>query len=166
MVSPETLRRYPFFSGLTHDQLVNIAMMASEMSYNSGHQFFREGDNLEAFYLVIEGDVGVVFEVTSDEVDQTVAQQLTGSIQTKDVVISHVGPGEPFGWTSIAQDSSATAGAVALVPCVVVAFDRERLLQAFSDDPQLGCAMLQHVLLVARQRMHDLRVECLAQSAT
>ena len=165
MISPEVLRRYPFFAGLSHDQLVTMAMMAKEVDVDAGHRFFEEGDKLEAFYLVVEGDVGIVLQVTSDEVKQSVAQQLTGAVQMSDVVISHVGPGEPFGWTAISEDSEATAAAVAMVPCKVVAFDTQQLLHAFDDDPTLGCAMLRHILRVARQRMHDLRVECLAQSA-
>lgn len=165
MISPEVLRRYSFFAGLNYDQLVTLAMMAEETDVEAGHRFFNEGDALDAFYLVIEGDVGVVFQVTSDEVQQSVAQQLTGAVQMSDVVISHVGPGEPFGWTAIAGDSGAVAGAVATVSGRVVAFDTGQLLTAFEEDPLLGYTMLRHVLRVAGQRMHDLRMECLVQSA-
>ncbi len=135
MVSPELLRRYPFFAGLTHDQLVALAMTADEMEVEAGHRFFSEGDALDAFYLVIEGDVGIVFEVPDTNVKQSVAGQLTGELKTTDVVISHVGPGEPFGWTAIAREGGATAGAVAQVDSKVVAFDMDKMMETFEEDP-------------------------------
>jgi CRP-like cAMP-binding protein len=165
MISPEVLRRYPFFAGLTHKQLVALAMTADESEFEAEHRFFGEGDILDAFYLLVEGDVGIVLEVPSDEAAKSVARQLTGEIQTSDVMISRVGAGEPFGWTAIAEEGGATAGAVAIVASKVLVFDKSALLEAFNEDPTLACAMLRHTLRIARQRMQDLRVECLAQSA-
>ena len=83
-------------------------------------------------------------------VKQSVAGQLTGELKTTDVVISHVGPGEPFGWTAIAREGGATAGAVAQVDSKVVAFDMDKMMQAFEEDPTLGCTMLRHVLRSAQ----------------
>lgn len=162
MVSPELLRRYPFFAGLTHDQLVALAMTADEQNFKADHRFFSEGDELDYFYLVTQGAVGIVFEVPAKGVKQSVAGQLTGKLETDDVVVSHVRPGEPFGWTAIVREGGATAGAVALEDSKVVLFDMERMLEKFEEDPALGCAMLQSVLRSVRQRLHDLRLECLA----
>ncbi len=159
MISSELLRRYPFFAGLSHDQLTALAMTADEYEFAAGHRFFSEGDELDYFYLVTEGDVGIVFEVPDSEVKQTVAAQLTGEIKTKDLIISRVRPGEPFGWTAIAREGGATAGAVALVDSKVVLFDMDKLLEKIEEDPTLGCTMLQHILRSVRQRLHDLRME-------
>jgi CRP-like cAMP-binding protein len=162
MVSPELLRRYPFFAGLSHDQLVALAMTADELDVSAEHRFFREGDELNSFYFVVEGDVDVVFEVPASGVQQSVAGQLTGNLETVDIVISHVGPGEPFGWSALAGAGDATAGAVAQVDSKVVAFDVERVHSKFEEDPYLHVAMLRQALHSVRDRLHDLRVECLS----
>jgi len=161
MISPELLRRYPFFAELTHDQLVALAMTADEHEFEAGHRFFSEGDELDYYYLVTEGDVAIVFDVPDSQVTQTVAAQLTGDIETTDTIISHLGPGEPFGWSAIAKGSSS-AGAVAAVDSKVVLFDMDEMFDKFEEDPTLGCTMLRHTLLSLKERLHDLRVECMA----
>jgi hypothetical protein len=37
MVSPELIRRYPFFAGLDYDQLVKLAKVAQEYKVEAGH---------------------------------------------------------------------------------------------------------------------------------
>ena len=165
MISPEMLRRYPFFAGLDHAQLVMLAMMAEELRVSQGHVFFREGDALASFYLVLEGNVAIVLEVPAEHVGQTVAQQLTGTLQTTAVPISILGPGDPFGWTALSSRQGATAGAMATSDCAVVAFDRQKLLAAFEADCAFGYRMLQQILQVAQQRLHDMRVESLSHQS-
>ena len=162
MISSELLRRYPFFAELNHEQLVALAMTADEHQFDAGHRFFSEGDELDHFYLVIEGDVAIVFDVPDSEVKQTFAAQLTGDIETTDTVISHLGPGEPFGWSAIAK-ATASAGAVAAADSTVVLFDMDKLFDKFEEDPTLGCTLLRHTLLSLRERLHDLRVECMTK---
>ena len=41
MISPELLRRYPFFAELTHEQLVALAMTADEFEFAADHKFFQ-----------------------------------------------------------------------------------------------------------------------------
>jgi hypothetical protein len=43
MISPELLRRYPFFGLLTEAQLKAIAMIAQETNFTDGTQIFKEG---------------------------------------------------------------------------------------------------------------------------
>ncbi len=163
MISPEILRRYPFFGGLSHEQLVKLAMMAEQLQVGQGHHFFHEGDALASFYLVLEGNVAIVLEVPAANVEQSVARQLTGQLYTTAVPISMLGPGDPFGWTALSPSRGATAGALATSDCTVVAFDRQQLLDAFETDCEFGYRMLQRILEVAQQRLHDMRVESLSQ---
>ena len=57
MISPELLRRYPFFGGLTHQHLVTLADAAEERSVKVGHVFFQEEETLGHFYLRTKGSV-------------------------------------------------------------------------------------------------------------
>ena len=49
MVSPELIRRYPFFAGLDYDHIVKLSKVADEKSVEAGHCFFHETDDLINF---------------------------------------------------------------------------------------------------------------------
>jgi CRP-like cAMP-binding protein len=164
MISVELLRRYPFFAGLSHDQLATLARVANEKSVESESYFFQEGDELDCFYIVVEGSAAVVIEVPDREVEQKLSGQLTGELKTKDVVISAVGPGEVFAWSALVPPHEAMAGVKATTPCRVIAFDAKELQTAFEDDCVFGYLMMQKVAQVVRDRLHGMRIESLAHT--
>ncbi len=163
MISPELLRRYPVFAGLTHENIVTLANAAEELTAGKEHQFFREGDQLHEMYLVVEGIVGIVMELPAKNVTHSVANQLTNEFKTEDAVLSAVGPGEIFGWSGLVAPHETMAGAKALTPCRVVAFDCTVLTEAFKSDCEFGMIMMQKTAQVIRGRLRDLRMESLAQ---
>ena len=55
MVSPELLRRYPFFGRLSEAHLKAIAMLADEVFCTEGQILFEIGHPADALYLLIEG---------------------------------------------------------------------------------------------------------------
>jgi len=164
MISPEILRRYPFFGGLSQDQLAAIAKVSSEISVDEHYYFFHESDGLDSLYLVLEGAVAVVIEVPDETVEQPVSGQLTGALTTKDVVISAIGPGEVFGWSSLVPPHKATTSAKATTPCRVATFDRQKLETVFADDCAFGYLMMQRTAQVIRDRLHAIRIESLAHA--
>jgi CRP/FNR family cyclic AMP-dependent transcriptional regulator len=164
MISIELIRRYPFFAGLNHDQLVALAKVANEVAVETEHYFFHEGDELESIYLVLQGSAAVVIEVPDREVEQKLSGQLTGKLQTKDVVISAVGPGEAFAWSALVPPHKATAGVKATTPCRVIAFNCQELRTAFEDDCRFGYLMMQKTAQVARDRLQGLRIESLVHT--
>jgi len=165
MVSPELIRRYPFFAGLEHEHIVTLANAADEVTVEEGHYFFREGEELCCFYVVMEGAVAILVELPDQEVEHSLAGQLTGEIHTREVVISTVGPGEVFAWSGIVPPHKATAMAKALTPCRVIAFDCKQLLKAFEEDHHFGYLMMQKAAQVIRDRLRDTRIQSLAYVA-
>lgn len=164
MISPELLRRYPFFAGLSHDQMVTLAKVADELMVETGHYFFREGDELKSFYLVLEGVVAIGFELPDQEVEQPLAQQLKGKLQTKDAIISAIGPGEIFAWSALVPPHQSTACGKATTSCRVISFNCQELLGIFETDCRFGYLMMQKAAQIARDRLHDTRVEALAHT--
>ena len=148
MVSPELLRRYPFFRGLRMDQIVVLAKAAEEMSVCKDFTFFKEGEELHYLYLVVEGEVGTVMKLPQ-----------------KEVIISTVGTGDVFGWSALVPPTIATAATRALTPCRVVAFDCKALRRRFEDDCLFGYIIMQNIAQVIRKRLQDLRLETLAYIA-
>lgn len=161
MVSPELIRRYPFFAGLSYEVLKLVARAGEELSVQTDHRFFREGDTLDRFFLVLEGAVAIVMEVPDRDQAQTVSNQLTGVIAGRDVTVSTVGTGEVFGWSALLPPPEASAGAKAITPCRLVAFDAQVLQAMFEDDWQFGYDMTQKMAGVLRQRLRDVRIETL-----
>ena len=99
MVSIELLRRYPFFVGLSQENMAALAKSADEISVDEGHYFFHEDDEMENFYLVLEGAVAIVFEVPAKDVKHKISEQFTRDMKTRDITISTVGSGDVFGGT-------------------------------------------------------------------
>jgi CRP-like cAMP-binding protein len=165
MISPELIRRYPFFSGLKHEQIVALAKLASEETVTEGHYFFHEEEKLDKLYLILEGAVAVIMEIPEHGTEQSVADQYTRQLRTTDVVISAVGPGEVFGISALVPPHAAMGGAKATTPCRVACFSSPELLQTFEKDCEFGYLMLQKAARVFRDRLQDMRIESLAQFA-
>ena len=162
MISSEVLRRYPFFARLSMDQLNTLAKLATEITVETDHFFFREDEELKKFYLVLEGAVAVVFELPAREVEHKVSEQFERKLQTKDVVVSTVGPGDLFGWSGLVPPHNSNAGAKALTPCRVVSFDCQELMSAFDEDCKFGYIMTQKAAQILAERLRDLRIESLS----
>ncbi|NJO84483.1 MAG: cyclic nucleotide-binding domain-containing protein, partial [Blastochloris sp.] len=86
MISPELLRRFPFFGGLNMEQVVALARVAQEATVEAGQYLFHEGDDLVYAYLLLEGDVALSFELVE---------------RAHDIVVHEMRPGDLFGWQGI-----------------------------------------------------------------
>ena len=166
MISPELIRRYPFFAGLNHDYVGTLAKVADEVSVEAGHCFFREGDELKKLYLVVEGAVGLVIQVPDRDKEQPLSGQLTGKLTTKDITVSTVGTGGVFGWSALIPSHEATAGAKALTPCRAIALDCEELRTVLEQDRNLAFSMTLKAAQIVRGRLRDICIETLAENGT
>ena len=162
MISPELIRRYPFFAGLSHDQITTLAQLADEKSVETGHCFFREGDELKYFYMTLEGRVAINLGLTDHGAKQQFFNLITGKPKLKDVPVNTIESGDFFGWSGLIPPYQATASAIAMMPSRVISFSCEELLRAFQEDCQFGYLMTQKVAKIVRQRVQDLQIELLA----
>jgi len=163
MISPELLRRYPFFAGLNKEQIKTLALACEEEEYPANHVFFNIHDTLEQFYLVISGEVGICVEQTSS---QGAENDTTCTDEYKTEVISLVNSGEVFAWSSLFSPFAATAGAKTLVPCRIAAFNAKELHEAFETDYAFGYIMMQKLAQVVHFRLRDRRIELLSEMVT
>jgi len=165
MISPELIRRYPFFAGLNQGYIGTLARLADEVSVEAGHCFFGEGDELKKLYLVVEGAVGIVIGVPDRDVEQPLSGQLTGKMRTRDITVSTVGSGGVFGWSALIPSHISTASAKALTPCRAIALDCEKLRSTFEEDRNLAYLMTLKAAQIVRERLRDVRIETLAENA-
>lgn len=165
MVSIELLRRYPFFAGFTHKQFAHLARVAKEEYHLSGHQFFSEGEFLTSFFLVCEGTVGIILKVPDRASEQSLTRQITNHLITRDVTVSVVGEGDLFGWSAIIPPNLTTATAKAINSCRVIRFDYQKLKPAINEDCCFGHQLTLKAAQIIRERLRNLHVESLAESA-
>lgn len=163
MISIEMLRRYPYFAGFSTEQIRMLAKVSEEQSVDAGHYFFHEGEELDSFYMVVEGNVSITVDIPDREFEQSVVQQLTNNLTTTDITVSSVGPGYTFGWSAVIPPNISTANTKASTPCRVLRFDCKKLQSDINDDCCFGHLLVLKAAQVVRQRMRDLRIETLAE---
>jgi len=54
------LKRIPFFSGLSSEDITSIASCLQPISLSKGSVLFKPGDDADAFYIITSGQVGIV----------------------------------------------------------------------------------------------------------
>ena len=151
MVSLELIRRYPFFAGLSLEQMTILAEAATEEKVEAGHFFLHERDETPNLYLIVKGTVAVVIELPR---------------QNREIMVSTVGPGEVFAWSALVPPHTATASVKASTPCHVVVMDCRKLLKVFEkDDPWFGYQMMKKAAQAIRDRMVIMTTETLAYLA-
>ena len=165
MISPELVRRYPFSAGLNEDQIVALAKTATEQDVPAGEVIFKEGDRLCCVYVVVQGAVAINIAVPDREKSESVADRITGEMPTTDITVSTVGTGEVFAWSALVEPYLATASAVTLTPCKLIAFDCDQLRERFTQDCCFGYRMMQVAIQIARERLSDTRIEALTLMA-
>ncbi len=145
MISPELLRRYPFFAGLSEEHLKKIAMIAEEETFETDEYIFKEGEEAESAYIVVEGEVVIMINI--DE---------KGEIQEE---LSSLHEGEFLAWSSIVPPHKLTASAVANRPTKVIAINGAGLRDLFARDCELGFLILSRLVTVIRERLANTRTQ-------
>ena len=163
MISPELLRRYPFFAGLNTAELQALAEAGDVNDYEKDHYFFGSEDILDTFYLLIEGEVGILMEITAHNASHSLADQLSGKVRTREIEVATVGPGEVFAWSALFPPHESTGAAKAMSPVQAVAFDASQILRVFKNHPDFGYRMLQKLASVLQKRLQDRRIELIAE---
>ncbi|MEW6404217.1 MAG: Crp/Fnr family transcriptional regulator [Chloroflexota bacterium] len=163
MVSIELLRRYPFFAGFSTKQLTILANVGEELLVDVGHYFFHEGDELGNFYMVVEGNVHITVDIPDRKFKQSLVQQLTNNLTMTEITVSIVGPGHTFGWSALIPPNISTANAKAGIASRLLGFDRKMLQSAIDKDCCFEHLLTLKAAQVVRQRLHDMRIETLAE---
>lgn len=145
MISPELLRRYPFFGGLSEEQLKRIAMISEEINLEKDEFLFKEGEAAEAIYVIVDGGVDVLINIDAE-----------GAAQEE---LSSLSAGEVLAWSAIVPPHTLTASAVANTPTRVVAVNAEAMRNLFEQDCELGYRILSRLVVVLRERLASTRTQ-------
>ena len=152
MVSPELLRRYPFFANLNNAQMRALAMIADESSYDAGTSILREGEQAGWFFLLIDGSIDLTYKSEEDYHPKT----------TKVFQVGEVNPGEVFGISALIEPYQYNATATASVHSQVIRFDANALRTLLDLDSSLACAIIRQIAKAAMERLNYTRIQLAA----
>ncbi len=152
MISPELLRRYPFFGQLNDEQLKAIAMIAEEKTYPKGAIMVKENMPANKLMLLLEGDVDLIF---SGGGEGSISNALVGSIA----------PGEILGVSSLIEPFTYICSARNALAVKVIEMDAAALRAMFALDQKLGYVMMSKVAAAVLERLKYTQVELAAARA-
>lgn len=152
MVSPELLRRYPFFGRLGDEHLAAIALLAEEVAYKKDETVFETGQPADALYFLIEGCVDLHY-IVADEINSKLR---------KDFFISEINPGEPFGISALIEPYVYTGSVRTACPSRVIRIEANGLRALREVDSKICAALMHQIAKVAMSRLNDTRVQLAA----
>lgn len=155
MISPELLRRYPFFGLLTETQLKAIAMIAQEVNIPSGSQIFKEGEKADALYLLLQGSVDLYYTVETE-----------GLLDfSKEFLVGEINPGDAFGVSALMEPYIFTATAKADQNLRVISIDAVAMRALLEDDAKMSCVIIYQLAKAYAERLRSTRIQLAAARA-
>lgn len=147
MISLDFLENVGAFADLSDDQLTAILECCEVADFKRGEEIFASGETPEYFWIVQTGQINL----TLDAPEGPALPENT---------ITTLSEGMPFGWSSLVPPYKYHLSAhCASRSCKTVRIPKDRLLQLFESDAQLGYKVMSKVMIVVGQRFHQLQDE-------
>jgi CRP/FNR family transcriptional regulator, cyclic AMP receptor protein len=146
MISPEVLRRYPYFAGVDEESLKAVAMIADEKSVAAGTQMFREGDPADSLNIIVRGEVNIQYVLGNGE-HRTVDTLVDGDILGFSALV------EPYKYTAIGTTSKDT---------LLVRIEAKKLRGLCNETPILGFKLISQIAKLLAHRLEGARVQLAA----
>jgi CRP-like cAMP-binding protein len=143
MISPETLRRYPYFADVSEECLREVAMISEELTVAAGTVLFREGDKADRLYILVDGEVDIQYTLGS------------GELRTVDTLV----PGELIMWSALVEPFRSTAVGTLRQDSKMIAISGDKLRELCEKRHDLGYRMLISLTKLLATRLEGARVQ-------
>jgi CRP/FNR family transcriptional regulator, cyclic AMP receptor protein len=155
MVSPELLRRYPFFGALTDKQLSALAMLTEEVKFAKGADIVEEGQPSGGLLLLTEGSIDL-YSISQDKHEPKLR---------KEFLVGEVNPGEPLGVSALVEPFVVIATARAAEDSKALRVDASGVRALCAVDAELAAALYQQVAKAALGRLAATQAQLAAARA-
>jgi CRP-like cAMP-binding protein len=152
MISPELLRRFPFFGQLTDAELKTIAMISEEHDVKAGTVILEECGNADTLYFLITGSVDLSYRSEEEYYPKT----------HKEFHVGEINPGEPFGVSALIEPYRLNATAKAAKDCRLIAIDAVALRPLMEENCHLGYIILNQISKATMERLAYTRIQLAA----
>ncbi len=144
MVSDQMLSQIDLFKGLPQKQLLAIAKISEETTYQKGDLIFQEATRAKRLYILLEGKVALRLQISSTPESVTVS------------VINR--SNQSFGWSGIVAPYHYTASALCKSNCRLLAIDGQKLIQVLKQDPRSGFIVMERIAEIISDRLRNSRM--------
>lgn len=155
MVSPEMLRRYPFFAHLDGPRLRALAMLTDEYACKQGEKLFEVGQPADEMYLLVQGGIDLYY-VVADRQDPS---------SRKEYFVGEVDPGELFGLSALIEPYLHTSMTVVNQDSLVLKIDAARLRALCEEDLPFAYTLMRHAAQTLMDRLQESRIQLAAARA-
>lgn len=133
----------PLFSGLTKEQMDQVADLAYTAQYSQHETIYHEGDRSEGLYIIHRGRIKV-YRLSENGKEQ---------------IVRMVGPGDFTGELSLFNEMSHDAYADTIEPAEVCIIPRAPMQQLLHDHPTISLKMLSEISSrLASTEQHTARI--------
>ena len=123
---PALLSRLPLFSHLSRPQIEQLAGTAKARRLDRGEMLFQKGDPANGFYIVVSGQIKLVFP----------------SRQGSEKVVEVIGPQQSFGEAVMFLHKPYPVRAEAIGNSQLLHIRKEAILSLLGEDASFACRML------------------------
>jgi len=152
MISPEILRRYPFFADMDDSAIKALAMIAEEISIKSGETLYQSGQPNHTLYLLEEG----VIEAS------LVIKDSGNPKFEKEFYLDDLNPGETFGLNALIEPNIHSITTRVSRSGKMLRIDGDKLNALCASDTRLGFQVMKQLAKTALERLHNTRVQLAA----
>lgn len=139
------LREQPFFQGMNANYLSSVAECASLLRFHAGDFVFRQDEEANYFYLILEGKVDVELF----------------SAQGGPVILQEIQKGDVLGWSWLMPPYRWRFDARTVEEVQTMALDAQDLKRRMEKDSGLGMEVLARFVPVITQRLEFARLQLL-----
>jgi CRP/FNR family transcriptional regulator, cyclic AMP receptor protein len=159
MISPETLRRYPYFAGLPEDALKQVAMLSEQRPFKAGKRLFEESAAYKAGARLYEkgAEARELMILVSGEVD--LVAELSGG---KEAVVASLVPGDLMAEAAMVAPYHLAVGGVATRDGSVIVINAAALREFCQSDPAVGYAVMSQIARLLLDRLQSTQVQLAA----
>lgn len=143
MVHTEVLKDLDCLSHLNDEQLVKIAQIAVEMTFEKDSYVEKQDDVAEALYIVVRGRVAIEIDLP----------------RHRKICIYVVDKGELLGWSAVVPPHAYTASSLCLEKATLLQLPRDPLLELMDDDIRLKASMMETISRIISLRLKDTRLQ-------
>lgn len=143
MISPEVLRRYPYFAKISEESLKKVAMISDELAARAGTTLFSEGDRADKLYIIVEGEIDIQYTLGS------------GEHRVVDTLVA----GDLMMWSALVEPYRSTATGSVKKDSKLIAIDGIKLRELCEQDHGLGYRMLISLTRLLAHRLEGARVQ-------
>ena len=140
----DQLKEFELFTGLSKENLKEVARLTEIRLYSEGDLIFTEGREAESLYLILQGKVSLEKDV-----------QLGRTGTPRKATLTVLGAGQALGWSSLVPPFEYTSSGVCLEAATLVVVPGQSLLQLMKEKPDLGMLILGRISSLIRERMSN-----------